>query len=94
MYNSAIVACETLSKVVAVPRSNSDTETLKTVFTNSGKSGPVLIGKKQVLNTVDMVGTLGITKGGGSVWRDTANQELTYTNWAAGQPDNRLTIFL
>ncbi|CBY24272.1 unnamed protein product [Oikopleura dioica] len=72
-YTSAIVACETLSKVVAVPRSNSDTETLKTVFANSGKSGPVLIG---------------ITKGGGSVWRDTANQELTYTNWATGQPDN------
>ena len=88
--------CQALTKVVAVPRSNSDTETLKTVFASSTKSGPVLIGKNQALKTVDMVRNLGITKEGGSVWRsgdDTANQELTYTNWASGQPDNRLIAF-
>ena len=82
-----------MTKVVAVPRSNSDTETLKTVFASSGKAGPVLIGKNQVLKTVDTVGDLGITRGGGSVWRDTANQELTYTNWAAGEPNLRLIVF-
>ncbi|CAG5098518.1 Oidioi.mRNA.OKI2018_I69.XSR.g15742.t3.cds [Oikopleura dioica] len=68
----AEVSCDALNKVVAVPRSSSDNEDLKTFFASTGKPGPILIGITK--NNAD------------SQWRDTQGVDITWFNWADGQP--------